>query len=213
MARSKHKNKKSVSVSELKRPRPNDSLQAVLDDYLDYYLWCWGDLNQFKTIRDCICGKVQNPELLKKYNKLYLRGHHQRRIKNQAFHIAELKIKKNLENLAKAVDFDQLHKKVLKLRTPGFGELCKYDFCIHFGYKMGLKPDKFLYLHAGTRTGFNHLKRLFPVLDNPQYLNQIPTEILPEEINCLWNGDLAGVGTMHVENFLCIFKERLSSLK
>ena len=91
------------------------------------------------------------------------------------------------------------------MRVMGFGKLVTYDFCLRFGYKRGICPQKFVYLHSGTKDGAKELKRLLPELDTKEYEEMMPVEKLPENLQKL--------GATHIENLLCIFKGRLASLQ
>lgn len=191
-------------LSELKKPRAEDSLKKIKEDYFLRELICYGELERFDSILDCICGKLNNP-FFKDGNKFYRRCRHQAHLTNIAIEKATETLEELRNELELSKDFDALLLKVNSIQISGFGPLAKYDFCVRFGYKRGLKPDKFVYLHAGTRDGAKAIKHLLPSLEKKEYKDRIPLAKLPEE--------LRNMNSIDIENLLCIFKERLASLK
>jgi len=107
---------------------------------------------------------------------------------------------KTLESLQK-LDFSGLNTfeslyNLLKSELgpiSGVGPLMIYDTALRIGAYRSLYPEK-VYLHAGTRKGSQNLgiKLKGNTLDKSQ---------LPEEIQVL--------EPMHIENFLCIYKDHL----
>ena len=195
-----------MPLSQLKRPRPGDSLQKIIDDYDIERFFCWGQLLELETILDFICGKAGNPvKIYEDGRKRYARCRHQARLKNSAIEEAEKKLQKIKGELEECNDFEELHHKVKKISVKGFGNLATYDFCLRFGWKKGIYPQKFVYLHAGTKEGAKELKRLLPELNSKEYEDRLPIGLLPKNIQDL--------GAIHIENLMCIFKSRLANLQ
>ena len=196
--------KELIPLSELKKPRENDTLEDIVKDYCSRPLICYGDLEKFVEIVDCICGKIGNP-FEENGRIFYRRCRHQAHMNDIAIEEATKELKKIEGELKEIKDFEKLHERVNKVNIKGFGPLAKYDFCVRFGYKYGVKPEKFVYLHAGTKEGAKSLKRLIPELNPREYEEKMPIELLPKVLKEL--------GSIDIENLLCIFKERLSTLK
>lgn len=203
MASKQKKRRKKIPLSQLKRTRQNDSLQKIIDDYDSERFFCLGDLLKFETILDCICGKIGNP-IIRNGKVRYKRCRHQARLRNSTIINSYKKFETMKEELEKSTDFESLIKKVGNTHIWGFGTLATYDFCVRFGYKRGIGPEKYVYLHAGTKEGANHLKRLIPELNKKEYSDRIPVAELPSNLKAL--------GAMDIENLLCIFKARLATI-
>lgn len=202
----KHKKKErryKIPISQLKRPRANDSLQKIIDDYDSERFFCLGDLMNFESIVDCICGRIGNP-IIRNGKVRHKRSRHQFRLRNTTIEDAEQILINKKAELEQSPDFESLIDKVGKINIWGFGSLATYDFCIRFGYKRGIRPEKYVYLHAGTKEGAKNLKRLIPALNKKEYSDKIPVDELPSNLKAL--------GAMDIENLLCIFKARLATL-
>ena len=94
--------------------------------------------------------------------------------------------------------FDSLHRLLKSELGPiaGVGPLMIYDTALRIGAYQGLYPEK-VYLHAGTREGSQNMgiKSKESVLEKSCF---------PEEIQKL--------DPVHIENFLCIYKNELEAL-
>lgn len=213
MAKTNEKNGKKVPLSVLKKTRPNDSLQQIVDDYLLTDRSCWDDLNLYINIVDCVCGRIGNKFKAADGTEYYKRCRHQAHMLDSTIENVTEALEILKPELEKLKDFEELLKNVEKVKIWGFGPLSKYDFSVRFGFRHGLKPEKYVYLHAGTRDGADELKRLYPNLNKPEFEDKIPVKEFPKELKRLMQKELAGYGTIHVENFLCIFKDRLATLK
>ncbi|MBI5018219.1 MAG: hypothetical protein HZB55_22365 [Deltaproteobacteria bacterium] len=77
-------------------------------------------------------------------------------------------------------------------QVPGIGTVTTYDVAQRLGAWLGLQPTT-VYLHAGTAVGAGKLNVFGPVAE----LSAFPPEI-------------AKLGATHAENFLCLYKDRLS---
>ena len=197
--------RKKVPLKELKKPKPGDSLQKIIDDYDSDRFACWKKINELQSIEDFICGKPGNPFYNENGEKYYKRASHQAHRTNCTIDKATSELKKLESKLKESKDFEALYDQVKKVKVWGFGPLAMYDFSLRFGYKHGLKPEKYVYLHAGTLGGAKELKRLKPSMNWEEGEELLWVDELPAPLQKL--------ESMDIENLLCIFKERLKSLK
>jgi len=123
------------------------------------------------------------------------RQDHQRRIPKQVLDDAEVQLQTIRTNIAKATDFDALHRLVLAQIGPirGVGELTVYDIAHRIGCYLGKHPER-VYLHAGTKVGaraFGMRGTSFDpaVLPRP-FARLSPAEI--EDVLCIFADALAG---------------------
>lgn len=196
---------KKVPLKELKKPRQGDSLQNIIEDYDSDRFACWKKINELQSIEDYICGKPGNAFYKENGEKYYRRASHQAHMRNSTIEEVASVLKKIESELKKSKDFEALYDEVKKIKVWGFGPLAKYDFSLRYGYKHGLKPEKYVYLHAGTLEGAKELKRLKPSMKWFNGEELLLVDDLPAPLQKLESID--------IENLLCIFKERLKSLK
>lgn len=110
--------------------------------------------------------------------------------------LSEMETKTKLESMSTFDElFHFLEDKIGKI--DGIGPLMIYDTALRLGAKLGLKPEK-VYLHAGTRSGAKALG-----LDCKNKIIEI--EKFPEPIQQL--------EPYEIEDFLCIYKDDLKSIK
>lgn len=204
MESNNHK-KKKVPLKELKKPRPGDTLQKIIDDYDSDRLACWKQIDDLRSMEDLICGKPGNPFYKENGEIYYKRASHQKHMINSTIKDATSELQKLEPTLKKSKDFEALYNEVKKINVWGFGPLATYDFSLRFGYKHGLKPEKYVYVHAGTLEGAKELKRLKPSMNWKGVEELLLVDELPAPLQKL--------ESMDIENLLCIFKERLKNLK
>jgi hypothetical protein len=105
----------------------------------------------------------------------------------------------NLPLLKKCSSFDKIHELLRSLCKPinRVGELCVYDISLRIAAKQDLLPDK-VYIHLGVTAGAKALLKrdiketFFLPSDLPAPLSKLPAH--------------------HIENLLCIYKDKLSTL-
>lgn len=114
--------------------------------------------------------------------------------------------------ILEAFDFNQFNSfreilektKDLTKGLKGFGSLCCYDFSLRYGYHRNILPKE-VYVHAGTSIGLKCLRYIHPgiVVKNDEKFGVVIEDIssLPIEI--------ADLGGLHIENFLCVFHDHL----
>jgi hypothetical protein len=119
---------------------------------------------------------------------------HQRRIPSAVLGRAEERLQAVRSGLAKAADFEALHRLVEEAigRIKGIGELAVYDIAHRIGAHFGKAP-RLVYLHAGTRTGARALNIRGDSFD---------PAILP--------GAFSRLSPAEIEDFLCIYKDELN---
>lgn len=118
---------------------------------------------------------------------------HQRRIPSAVLEQAEVRLQAIGRSLAKAADFDDLHRLVEQQigGIHGVGALTVYDIAHRLGAYLGKAP-KLVYLHAGTRKG----ARVFNISGDSIHPKNLPnafSRLRPAEI----------------EDCLCIYKDEL----
>jgi hypothetical protein len=119
---------------------------------------------------------------------------HQRRIPRKVLEEAELRLQAAERSLAKAPDFDSVHRLVKEMigGIDGIGVLTAYDIAHRIGAYLERIPTR-VYLHAGTRAGAKLLGIQGDAFD--------PT-ILPSQFSRL--------SAAEIEDCLCIYKSELS---
>lgn len=118
---------------------------------------------------------------------------HQRRIPKAVLEQAEARLQAIGRSLAKAADFDDLHRLVEQHigGIHGVGALTVYDIAHRLGAYFGKAPE-LVYLHAGTRTG----ARVFKISGDSVHPKNLPdafSRLKPAEI----------------EDCFCIYKDEL----
>lgn len=121
---------------------------------------------------------------------------HQWRISREAKAEAEKVLRERWNDIrsGKYKTFDDVMN--LLTHIKGAGQLYAYDASLRLGSCFGIKPDK-VYIHRGALDGAKNL--LGPELVRGR--SYLYMEELDSELQCL--------APYHVENFLCIYKERL----
>jgi hypothetical protein len=100
----------------------------------------------------------------------------------------------NLDWLASAETFEELHDRLASLRFKRVGPLMIYDTAFRMGAKLGLEP-RLVYLHRGTRDGavllgFSKKRRTLEPNELPPAFRALrPYEI--EDCLCIFKRDIA----------------------
>lgn len=116
----------------------------------------------------------------------------------------------NIELLNNCRHFDEVFTIVYKSKEPGFGPLAVYDTSLRLGARMDLLPEV-VYLHTGALEGVKRLLGYKVFKGQVKYFCEnkdypyISKKLLPEELKVL--------EAYHIENFLCIFRDRWTSGK
>ena len=180
-------------------------LDEMVTDYRHRYLedtekW----LSTLSTYTDFICGEPNIREA--PYVKKYCKNLHQYRMPNDTVDKAHEKLKE--VGLDRYDSFAEIHAEVHEeaKEIDNFGMLATYDFSQRYAYSRGIQPDG-VYLHAGVATGARELIKMgydLKIIDLGERGSMIELPSLPSPI--------AGLGTLHAENFLCIYKDLLAKL-
>jgi len=115
---------------------------------------------------------------------------HQYRIKKTVMAEVRDRILEQEEALARSRSFEAVRAIVQACSVKGFGELTVYDTALAIAAHMGLYPER-VYLHRGTKDGAR-------ALGLPYKAGSLSLAELPEP--------LRNLDPLHVENFLCIYK-------
>lgn len=180
-------------------------LDEMVTDFRHRYLddterW----LSTLSTYTDFICGEpnIREAPAVKKYCK----NLHQYRMPNKTVEKAHEKLKK--ARLDRYDSFAEIHAIIHELakEIDYYGVLATYDFSQRCCYSRGILPDG-VYLHAGVVRGARELKKMgydLKIVDLGERGSVIELSSLPLLI--------AELGTLHAENFLCIYKDLLAKL-
>jgi hypothetical protein len=95
----------------------------------------------------------------------------------------------------RAKSFEQLYDVVAKASPWGIGPMSKYAVTERVGAYLGIKPEAYLYVHAGPLQGWKRLTGHAP----PE--GRVPVSSLPPP--------LRRIELYHVENLLCEFRDLL----
>jgi hypothetical protein len=112
--------------------------------------------------------------------------------------------------LKKCKHFDEIFTIVYELRIEGFGSLAVYDTALRLGAFFGYYPEV-IYLHQGALVGANELLGKEEVSNNSKYFcgnpdySYITQGTLPHPLDKL--------ESYHIENFLCINKNKLNKAR
>ena len=187
-------------------PKYDENHNPTLSELIESYKVEWkgsleNHLTKFDTITDCVCGAIGNIDA--PHDGPFIRkGSHQYCMPTAT--INEIVPRLNKVKSMNFVDFDELYDYVENASNGVnyYGDLAKYDFSLRYGFKRGLKPEKYVYTHRGASDGAEALVKA-------GLLNEASHKI---DI-CDFPPQLRELGAMHLENFLCIKKEQLKQLK
>ena len=103
--------------------------------------------------------------------------------------------------ISKANNFDDLHEIIINMfnGTEGIGPLYCYDTAFLIGAHLGKLPEK-IYLHAGTKKGAKNMG--IDVL-NKKYIEM-------KDLPCCEIFERKCLKPYEIEDFLCIYKEKLA---
>lgn len=180
-------------------------------DYLDKYLNYYKDLPNLTEV--IVFATNGTFKLTKNGIEFFLRHNHQEIFKdregNQRGVSREIvKIVKNnlitrFNHLMNASTFEQIMQIVTECKVKGFGELSIYDTSLRIAMFKGIEPDK-VYLHAGTRKGFEVLEKKGYVSEGASKKKSLTKEELPKEFQKL--------KTYETENHSCLYKKEYEML-
>ena len=152
------------------------------------------------TVNDSDFKKIVEKAFYPRDNKK--KDPHQYRIKDKSYKKYFRRIKKLKSEIMQANDFDEILDIITfkdRNHIDGIGELTEYDIAFRIGKHLGKCPDK-LYLHAGTKEGFEkaiEIKKL-----NKKYKKRVERKDITEVMSFLQN-----VPMCQIENFLCVCKD------
>ena len=128
--------------------------------------------------------------------------HHYRKSK-KTLEEAKIILIKEAYKISRINSFDKLHESIIDLLKdiPNIGPLYYYDTALLIGAHLGKLPEK-IYLHAGTKKG---AKNMGINIRNKKYIEM-------GYIPCLEIFENYYLKPYEIEDFLCIYKEELSSV-
>ncbi|WP_316168403.1 MULTISPECIES: hypothetical protein [unclassified Bradyrhizobium] len=170
------------------------SFETIVDDYIrEYRPRARGELAEFRKLRS-LKDAIHHASLCH-WLPSELRHPHQYRIPAAALLMAESKLQRVRNRLARAKTFEALHDEVehqiLSIRK--IGPLAVYDIAHRIGAYRGLTPA-IVYLHRGTREGARALGFAGKTLD-PRLLPKAFSRLKPYEIEdclCTYKNALRG---------------------
>ncbi len=182
-----------------------DSLSAMVEDYKKNFLertenWI-GSLN---TITDFICGAANIEEEPK--DEKFCKNSHQYRMPYAT--VVKAREELRTAELGALTSFVEIYRavKLLSKEIEQFGELAAYDFTQRYCYSRNILPDA-VYLHAGVAGGYKALNAAGVNVES-HHDELLGYFIKPVDIP----EPLSGLSTLHIENFLCIYKHQLERL-
>ncbi|PSB03985.1 hypothetical protein [Merismopedia glauca] len=127
-----------------------------------------------------------------------IHGHQCRIGRRKLNEVADMALQKiDINNIKSFNEFDKIYQFVEDISNSGIGPLAKYDFSLRIAVHCQVMIDK-VYCHAGTTYG---ARALGIKVDDGDKLN---SQVFPKPLNQM-RAD-------HIENFLCIYKDRLKGL-
>jgi hypothetical protein len=169
------------------------SLQLLVDEYIHTYVDSYKIEDQWWGDKTLTWEEALERAWKSRFSNGKMHGH-QRRVANKLSEGLEITLaeKRQPEDLK---DFQSLYDWVKSVvsRVKGLGATTAYDVARRLGAWLGLEPS-IVYLHAGTADG----ARKFGVEGEVAPLSEFPKE-------------MQSLGATHAENFLCIYKDRLSN--
>ena len=103
-------------------------------------------------------------------------------------------------------DFEDLMTEVEKHNVPYFGDTAKYDFALRYGWKKGIRPERYVYVHSKPRLSAQHLVDLGYLSEIEQLERKMKLEKYKELL-------LPGMTAHDIEHFLCYYHDEIFKLK
>ncbi len=112
---------------------------------------------------------------------------------------------KNIDDL-KFDDFEDLMNEVEKHKVSYFGDTAKYDFALRYGWKKGIRPERYVYVHSKPRLSAQHLVDHGYLKEIKQLERKMKLEKYKELL-------LPGMTAHDIEHFLCCYHDEIFTLK
>jgi hypothetical protein len=106
------------------------------------------------------------------------------------------KLKAKIEKLRNAKTFETIYGVVEETQVWGIGRMSVYAIAERIGAYLGIKPQAYLYLHAGPLQGWKRLMGYEP------RDGRVATSVLPKPLRT--------IELYHVENLLCEYRDLLN---
>ena len=184
-------------------PEPDVPKNATLHQLVAIYIKCGrprlaGRLAAFRRLP--FEEALEKAALAKEASENERRFVHLHRLKVSALKKACQKLLKQKQAIKSCKQFDGIYKIVSDAvtATDGVGEMYAYDVALRIGANLRFKP-KTVYLQRGVRTGAENLLG-----------RKLKKQILESSV---FHAGLRRLTPMEIEDFLCIYKERLKNIK
>lgn len=131
---------------------------------------------------------------------------HQWRLSNKTIFNAANELSRHLSGTTPFKDFEELYDAVWAVKVnkdlKGFGRLADYDFSLRYGHNLTprVEPMDYVYIHQGALEGAKRLYAKGGMTAAPVTPRQRVTDFCQS---------LQALGAMHMENFLCIYKDKI----
>lgn len=109
-----------------------------------------------------------------------------------------------MNDILKAITFDEICKIVTDCKVKGFGELSIYDTSMRIASHLNIEPDK-IYLHAGARKGMEVLEEKGYVKQGSSKKKHIEIKDMPKPMQQLKAAE--------TEHLLCSMKATMIELE
>lgn len=162
-------------------------------------------LKTLEDITDFICGRPNNTKAPN--GPKYIIDDHQWPLRCASRQHLVNEIAENLKDIDKSEykDFEDLMMEVEKCKVSFFGETAKYDFALRYGWKKGVRPEKYVYVHSKPRLSAQHLV-------DKGYLSRIKELERKMEVEKYEELLLPGMTAHDVEHFLCMYHDYINEL-
>lgn len=171
---------------------PTEKWLRSLTENQDSSLW----------ITNFICGEANISR--EPANRKFCKNLHQRRRTADVIIAARNILEK--ADFDKCNSFREILEKTIDLTKDlkWFGPLCYYDFSLRYAFHRNIFPKE-VYVHAGTMIG---LKCLMNIKKDIETKEDDKFGLIIENLSSLPK-EIADIGALHIENFLCIFHDHL----
>lgn len=152
-------------------------------------------------------------------NNICIKRHHQRKhLPNAQLYAYANLLSASKNKLEECKDFEALKQAIDEIKFKGIGDLTRYDIAVAIGYLQNptILPEKYVYLHAGAKKGYNALVQLdYVPKTSDKKISIVAFDFLRdlEKLNYKEHGiPNNATFAMIVEDFLCVKHKDLEKL-
>lgn len=147
-------------------------------------------------VRDLDGRKITSIKQIEKGMKVILNNEHQYRTRLETKDRLIRMLDFACLHITPSMTFEELYAEVERVLGP-MTDLLHYDITLRIGAANGIRPNNYVYLHAGAFKGANALKPYYP-----QLKIEAPCVKLSEFVDVVT--ELQGFSAYDMEHFLCI---------